>query len=341
MARLRIRTTVAALGAVALLVTGCSSGEDGDKLITIDPATAAQSPETTRAPDGTVHPLTGRVDSITFDPITRTAVIVEENSRTLTLVPADALSSADPAAAGRQIPLDGDVRGVTITADGTALLAMDQQVVRLDTATGEQNPLSVDGRANSVVELPDGRLAVGTDAGKIEIIDPGSDQTHTISGLASVDELAVTDGHLSALDHRQTSLTAINLDSYGLGIALRAGEGATHLTTDRFGRVLITDTTGDELLVFTADPLLMHQRYPVGLSPYAIAYDETADRVWVTLTATNEVVGFDLSSGIPVETGRFRTVRQPNSLAVDSESGNLIVGSGTGDGLQIIPSRTN
>ncbi len=87
----------------------------------------------------------------------------------------------------------------------------------------------------------------------------------------------------------------------------------------------------------------MHQRYPpVGESPYAVAYDEAADRVWVTLTATNEVVGFDLSSGIPpVETGRFKTVRQPNSLAVDSSNGNLIVGSATGDGLQVIPSREN
>ncbi|MFD9680602.1 YncE family protein [Rhodococcus sp. NPDC059969] len=341
MARLGIRTTAAAMGAAVLLVTGCSSGDGGDDLITIDPATAAVSPATTSTPDGVVHPYSGLIDSITFDPITRSAVLVADNPRSVLVVPADGLSGADPASTGRPITLNSDVRDVSIAADGNALLSMDRQVVKLKLTSGEQTSIPVDGQTNSAVELTDGRIAIGTDNGSVHIVDPKTDQSQKVSGFASVDELAVTGDNLSALDHRQTSLTAINLEDGKLGVALRAGEGATHLATDRFGRILVTDTTGNELLVFTADPLLMHQRYPVGESPYAVAYDETADRVWVTLTATNEVVGFDLSSGIPVETGRFKTVRQPNSLAVDSSNGNLIVGSATGDGLQVIPSREN
>lgn len=341
MARLDIRTTAAAMGAAVLLVTGCSSEDGGDDLMTIDPATAAVSPATTDTVDGTVRPFFGLIDSITFDPFTRNVLVVTDDSRSVTVIPSDSLGSAGPIAGVRDIPVNGDIEDVSIASDGTALLSMDRQVVTLNLATGEQSSAAVDGHAHSAVELSDGRIAVGTDSGAVHILDPNSDRTQTVSGFASVDELAVTGDDLSALDRRQTSLTAINLADDKLGVALRAGEGATHLVTDRFGRILVTDTTGDELLVFTADPLLMHQRYPVADSPFAIAYDDTADRVWVTLTGTNEVVGYDLSSGIPVETRRFTTVRQPDSLAVDSGTGNLIIGSATGDGLQIIPSRAN
>jgi hypothetical protein len=105
---------------------------------------------------------------------------------------------------------------------------------------------------------------------------------------------------------------------------------------DHFGRRLVTDTDGAELLVYTADPLVLHQRFPVGSSPYALAYDQRSETVWVTLTGSNEVVGYELSTGIPVEVGRYPTVRQPNSATVDARTGDLFVGSATGDGLQRI-----
>lgn len=341
MTRTGLRITTAAMGAALMLVTGCSSESDSSKIQTIDPATAVVSPATSNSLDGVVRPYAGRINSVTFDPITRTALVVSEDPRTALIVPVTSLESNDPAVSGKEITLDGDIRDVSLASEGTMLLSTGTQVVKLDLKSGEQTSFASPDAANSAVELADGRIAIGTDKGSVHIVDPDSDQSQTISGLASVDELAVTGDSLSALDHRQTSLTDVNVGEDRLGSALRAGEGATHLTTDRFGRILVTDTTGDELLVFSDDPLILRQRFPVGDSPFAVAYDETADRVWVTLTGTNEVVGLDLSSGVPVETGRFTTVRQPNSLAVDSSTGMLIVGSATGDGLQTIPSRVS
>jgi DNA-binding beta-propeller fold protein YncE len=327
------------MGAALMLVTGCSSDDGETKLQTIDPATAVASPATTNSLDGVVHPYSGRIDSITFDPVTRNVLLVSQESPTVRIVAADNVESSSAAMTGRDVSIDGNIRDVSIASDGNALLSMDNQVVKLNLTSGEQTTFPSLDPANSAVELADGRIAIGTERGTVHVVDPSSDTSQTISGLASVDELAVTGDNVSALDHRQTSLTDINLEEDRLGSALRAGEGATHLVTDRFGRILVTDTTGDELLVFTADPLLLRQRFPVGDSPYAVAYDETADRVWVTLTASNEVVGLDLSSGIPVETNRYNTVRQPNSLAVDSSTGTLVVGSATGDGVQVIPTR--
>lgn len=70
-------------------------------------------------------------------------------------------------------------------------------------------------------------------------------------------------------------------------------------------------------------------------APYGVAVDDRSGMVWVTLTGTNEVVGYDLSTGIPVERHRFPTVRQPNSVAVDG-TGAVHVASATGDGVQRI-----
>ena len=87
-------------------------------------------------------------------------------------------------------------------------------------------------------------------------------------------------------------------------------------------------------MVFTADPLIMRQRYPVPGAPYGLAGGKGL--VWVSQTAANVVVGYDLGSGIPVEKVRYPTVRQPDSLAFDNATGTLYVVSATGDGVQVI-----
>jgi hypothetical protein len=48
------------------------------------------------------------------------------------------------------------------------------------------------------------------------------------------------------------------------------------------------------------------------------------------------VIGYDLSTGIPVEKVRYPTVRQPDTLAFDDASGTLYVASGSGGGIQVI-----
>jgi hypothetical protein len=48
------------------------------------------------------------------------------------------------------------------------------------------------------------------------------------------------------------------------------------------------------------------------------------------------VIGYDLSTGIPLEKVRYPTVRQPNTLAFDDAAGTLYVVSGDGGGVQVI-----
>ena len=69
-------------------------------------------------------------------------------------------------------------------------------------------------------------------------------------------------------------------------------------------------------------------------APYGLA--GSSRLAWVSQTATNIVVGYDLATGIPVEKVRYPTVQQPNSLAFDDASGTLYVVSGSGAGVQVI-----
>ncbi|WP_430332440.1 hypothetical protein [Rhodococcus sp. ACT016] len=323
------RITATAIGAALLLLTGCSSNKDGDNLQTIEPATAAVSPAGA-TPAGTVQNLGHQIDALAFDPASKTtAILVDDGTRLLL--------QGEGGGAPRDVVLDGRAAQLTVAPDGRVLLPMDGRVQIVDTTSGEKSSITVDGDARSAVYLPDGKLAVGLASGRIQVVDPAGAVSATISGLASVDALALAKGDLSALDRRQTSLTEIDVDGSSLGMALRAGEGATQLVTDEYGRILVTDTGGDELLVFTADPLIMRQRYPIADAPYGIAYDDRTDLVWVTTTGDNKVIGYDISTGIPVEKARYDTVRQPNSVTVDTAGGALLVGSATGDGLQRIP----
>ena len=111
-------------------------------------------------------------------------------------------------------------------------------------------------------------------------------------------------------------------------------KGATTLAADSAGRVLVADTRGGALLVFGTDPLILRQRYPVADAPFGLVGSSAL--AWVSQTATNTVVGYDLATGIPVEKVRYRTVQQPNTLAFDDASGTLYVVSGTGAGVQVI-----
>ncbi|WP_016935142.1 hypothetical protein [Rhodococcus sp. R1101] len=331
MGRAGIRA-VTMVGAIALVaLAGCSSESTPDVLQTIEPATPAAAPEVGPSPAGDVRPLDLQVDALIVEPSTGTfAALVDDGARVALFDDAE----SEP----RLVDLPSSAATVVAGPDGSVLAPASGAVLRIDAAAGTLTEVPVDGTASSAAVLSDGRWAVGTDDGRVLVVDPDSGEVSTtVGGLASVDALAVTGDAVAALDRRQTSLTELDLADAHLGPALRAGEGATQLTTDPFGRVMVTDTTGDELLVYTLDAIVLRQRYPVGPAPYAVTYDETRDLVWVTLTGSNEVVGYDLSTGIPRERHRFATVRQPNSIAVDPVDAALVIASATGDGLQRIP----
>jgi hypothetical protein len=240
------------------------------------------------------------------------------------------------AAPERTLTLPARTNALTLGPAGQVLAAAGREVLHIDVAAATVHATPVDGQIRSVVQRPDGTEAAALADGRVLILAADGHLTHTITGMGSGDEIVAPGDAVAVLDRKQTTLTQIDFARSRPGLALRAGKGATNVITDHFGRMLATDTAGGALLVFTADPLVMHQMFPLPSAPYALAYDQRSETVWVTLTGSNQIAGFDLSTGIPVEVGRYATVRQPNSVTVDSRTGDLFVGSATGDGLQRI-----
>ncbi|BBX25230.1 YncE family protein [Mycolicibacterium alvei] len=326
----------AGLLALALLLSaGCTSNPTDAPPPTIEPAQAAVSPPVTATPDGEIRQLRGHATSAVFDPATGTLAVLTpggEGQSTLSL-----LTGSRPP---REVTLMPAATALSVDGKGDVLAAARGGYFRVDLADAKASKIDVDGAQGvdftAIALRADGNPVLGSADGAVYTLGSDRAVAARLKIFARVDSLVTQGNTAVVLDRGQTSVTAVNPSGTKAAQALRAGEGATTLAADTQGRVLVADTRGDELLVFGADPLIMRQRYPVPAAPYGLAGSDKL--AWVSQTAANTVIGYDLSTGIPVEKVRYRTVQQPNSLAYDDKSDTLYVVSGSGAGVQVIGS---
>ncbi|MEJ2856183.1 MULTISPECIES: YncE family protein [unclassified Saccharothrix] len=321
------RLAAAVLTGTALL-SGCATGDgSGDPLqvaATLEPATPAESPQVTATPEGTVLPMRAA---------SAVAVLPGYVAVALSDPPSVALHPLDNLAAPRVVPLPGVAERLVVAGDAVEAPVPGGGVVVTVRTDGTTSSRPVDGGPVDVA-LVDGKAVVARRDAKV--LDVAG---RAVTGVSSPDRLVAVGDHAVVLDRPRSAVFDVDLGAEPkLGAGLRAGEGATTAVADRFGRVLVVDTRGGELMAFSVRPLIMRQRFPLPGAPYGMAYDERRDLLWVTLTERNEVVAFDVAGGEPVEKHRYATVRQPDSVAVDPGSGRVFVASGDGQGMQVIGS---
>jgi DNA-binding beta-propeller fold protein YncE len=304
------------------------------------------SPPVAQNPAGAVRPLAGRAWAAVFDSGTRQLAVLSPGTD-----PAAAASVtvfSDARVEPRVLPLPGPATALTSDGRGTAYLAGRGGYLVVDLSAGRIARVAVADAQRieftAVARRADGKLVLGSADGAVYTLasEPGSEPgTATVANrnkiFARVDALATQGNTTVVLDRGQTSVTTIGADGHAQQ-ALRAGEGATTMAADPLGRVLVTDTRGGQLLVYGCcsprTPLILRQAYPVRQAPYGLV--GSRDLAWVSQTASNMVIGYDLTTGIPVEKVRYPTVQQPDSLAFDEASDTLYVVSGSGAGVQII-----
>jgi DNA-binding beta-propeller fold protein YncE len=318
---------------MVVALAACSSKTADAPPPTIAPAKAADSPPVTARPAGEVHPLNGPGLASTFDRATHTLVVLGSDPAGRSV-----LTTFQPAASPRTVPLPAAATALTGDDHGTAYVSSKGGYFRVDVATGTVTRLDVDGAHDTdftaIAHRADGKVVLGSATGAVYTLSSDTAVGAKLEIFARVDALAAQGDTVVVLDRGQTSVTTVDASGTHAEHSLRAGDGATTIAADSAGRVLVADTRGDELLVFGADPLMLRQRYPVPGAPYGLTGSNGL--AWVSETATNSVVGYDLATGIPVEKVRYRTVQQPNSLAFDDDTGTLYVVSGSGGGVQVI-----
>ena len=329
---------VAGCAVVVALLCGCSSNITDSAPRTIASGTPAVAPTPTNAPAGVVRQLAGVAYAAIVDPAGAGLVVLtgetDRDADTVTVM-------GTAAQTGRTIALPQPATAIAGDGRGSAVLSTRGGYFSVDLMAGTVARVAVDGASDvdftAIARRADGRLVLGSSDGTVFIVaedaDGSSAVEHRDKTFARVDSI-VTQGNTSVvLDRGQTSVTALNARG-NIAQALRAGEGATTMVADPAGRVLVTDPRGQELLVFSVDPLIMRQRYPVSGAPYGLAGSQRL--AWVSQTASNTVIGYELATGIPVEKVRYPTVQQPNILAYDDASDVLYVVSGSGAGVQVI-----
>lgn len=320
------------------MLAGCSSAsssanDDLQVAATLVAAPPAVSPAAEVTLPGTVLAAPGAITSVATDPTTQTLAVAIGQPAELQLY-----SLTDPHAAPRTVPLPGVVADLSLAKAGGPLLApvtTANQVIEVTLPTATTHVVAVANGPTSAT-MVNGHLLVAQAAHKSLVLLNGDTVAKTISGDVSPQQVVTVGTKAVLLDRLRSAVFDVDPSGGTVGAGLRAGDGATNEVTDNYGDILVTDTRTGELLVFSADPVLMRQRFPVAGSPYGIAYDPTHDLAWVTCTKLNQVVGYSVVGGEPVEKYRFSTVRQPNSVAVDPDSGRVIVASADGGGIQVI-----
>nr|WP_231990101.1 hypothetical protein [Mycobacterium sp. 852002-51971_SCH5477799-a] len=334
-------------GALAIAVlleaaAGCSSNPLDTAPRTIEPARAAVSPPASQRPPGAVRPLAGHAAAAVFDGGTHQLAVLTPGADPA--APASVAVFGNPQVTPRVVELPGPASALADGGRGTAYLSTRGGYYTVDLSTGRVTQVAVADAGQieftAVAQRADGRLVLGSADGAVYTLAsqaPGAATSAAVANktriFARVDWLATQGNTTVVLDRGQTSVTAIDADGHAQQ-ALRAGRGATTMAADPAGRVLVADTRGGQLLVYGVDPLILRQAYPVPQAPYGLAGSRAL--AWVSQTVSNIVIGYDLSTGIPVEKVRYPTVQQPNSLAFDEASDTLYVVSGSGAGVQVI-----
>lgn len=342
------RRAFAAGGTLALLAAGCGAERSDPAARQPDPrlppaAETAPSPEQTGTPAGRVVPIGPIAEGVVADPQTGLVAVGLRDPFRLALV--DGASGE----IRREVPLPGHLRHLQLQAPGGPVLVPAESanaLLRVALPSGEViSRVGVGAFPHDATATPGGRIAVANEFGGTVSVVEGGRVVHTFGNAAQPGGVDAVGERVGMVDVREMSLTVYDIPNRQRVTELPAGEGTTHVVADPQGRFLVADTEGDAITIFGLDPQpRMLDRFPLPGSPYGISYDDTRDRLWVTLTAFNEVVGIDFPADLPVDAAgsrprvavRLPAIRQPNTVAVNPATGRVFVASPTEGALQLI-----
>lgn len=306
--------------AAGLLLNGCSGAEEGFA----PAAEPAESPPLTAVPAGEVAILGVGVEGMIFQPKSNSVAVAVREPYRLAFVDPDKLFIT------RAYPIPNPARHLGLSPDGVRVLVPAES-------------------ANELFEIPNGggpvlRVPTGehphdavSAAGKVFVADEFGDTVSVVEGGRVVQTLPAPEqpGGIAEVGDRYVAVVAVAERTLRVYDALsgedlgqtKAGVGPTHI--DTLGMyAYVADTEGDSIRKFLIgpDPREVATVAAPG-APYGIAIDRRRKRLWVTLTATNELVGYSIAGESPVRKWTYPTVRQPNTVAVDPSNGNVFVGS--------------
>jgi len=250
----------------------------------------------------------------------------------------------------RVVAVPGAARHLQLVANGGPVLVPGEDtdvLSQVDLRTGVVRTQTKVGRQPHDAASAAGKVYVADElGGSASVVNGDGSSGPRIPGPVQPGGVSSAGNRVGVVDVRGAVLFVYDATTSQPVAQLPAGDGPTHAVPDGTGGpddagIVVADTRGNALLFFRLGPQpRMVGRLPLQGSPYGLALDAARHRLWVTLTATNQLVGFDLSATATTPpAGPFITlpaVRQPNSVAVDPASGRVFVASATDATLQVV-----
>lgn len=322
----------------AAVVAGCGSAPPAAAPPTSELPPAAEpahAPVPTAPPAGRTVPVGAAPEGVVVDPQTHIVAVGVRDPAALTLL------DATTGAVLRKVALPGALRHLQLAGPGGPVLVPDEgsnRLLRVALPGGEITSEVVTGVVpHDATQAANGTVFVANELGHSVVAVRGDQVVHTFTDVTQPAGLAAVGNLVGLVDVRENTLTVYDAERLQRVAEVPAGAGPTHVVADKRGHLAVIDTRGGAVLLYELSPTLRQiGRVELPGTPYGVAYDAVRDRLWVTLTALNEVIGLNLNASAPVLATPLPTVRQPNTIAVDSATGRLFV-TGTDQGvLEII-----
>jgi len=297
-------------------------------------AEPASAPPLARRPAGRVVRIGGPAEGVAADPETGLIAVARKDQPLLALVDAASGEVRD------RVSLPSGARHLEIARPGGPVLVPAEEadaLVQVSLPGGEIVSTAQVGDFPHDAAFAGGRAFTADEFGSTVTAVEDGEQV----GQAPVDvqpgNIVPVGDQLAVVSVRAYTLTLLDQQTLRGDGSQFAGSGPTHAAVDAEGRIYVTDTRGNALSVFASRPRLKFlTRVPLpGGAPLGLEVDRRRGRVWVSLTATNELVELT-AADTPRRVRTLPTVRQPNSLAVDESTGRVTVASASDDALQLV-----
>jgi DNA-binding beta-propeller fold protein YncE len=312
---------------VILLAAGCSSTSHSPAAVP-EPASA---PPVQVPPPGRLLEVGGQPEGLAVDDASGTLAVAVRGPDGIVLIRLASL------AIERRTALVGAARHLALAAAGGPLLVPAEQsdrLYQLSLPDGRVVAQTTVGRQpHDVTPAAGGRVFVGNEfADTVSIIADGA-VVRTLAAPAQPGGLASSrDGTVIAVVGVRARRIAAYVAGEPLG-SISAGAGPTHVAAGPANLFYVADTQGDAILVFAYHGRTIRQVGSVHVDnrPYGLAVDLHRGRLYATLTGSNELQSFRIDGPGLTPDRRWRTPRQPNSVAADPATGRVYV-AGAADG---------
>ena len=320
----------------AVLFTACGPEGAGEPEQKPPPAPEpAEAPPLTEEPTGRVVKIGGSPEGLVADPETGLVAVGLRDPDML------AILDGEDGGVVREVALPESSRHLQLAGPGGPVLVPAERSdtlvqVALDGEVLSETPVGK--FPHDATAAPDGRIFVADEFGNtISVIEDERVVETLDAPLQPGNVVATPDGFVGAIGVRGLALEVYDAGTLESSGRIEAGEGPTHVVADPEGRFYVADTRGGAILVYEARPKPRRvASVPLaGGYPYGLAMDPEREELWVTLTSENSLVRYDVGGDEPRELDRFPTVRQPNTVAVNPETGSVYVAGRDGE-LQIL-----